>query len=288
MRAKLKVTMDFTKNLDAFANKIDVQKLLGNIDYRVARTKNELECAYALVYKEYLKRNYTTHNKAGLRLSIHNAHPDTVTFIGVIEDQVLATATLITDSPLGLPMDKIYGNELAQLRKTNDKICEISMLASDTELFKGGTSLMLNAKKLFFIFYLFKIIFDYAKDYLRLDCICITINPRHKLTYDFLLFKDIGNLKIYEHANDAPAIAKYLDLNTVEAECKRTEREGLYKMFFIKKTAPQNLSKKFAFSPQDLKYFFVEKTDILKKATPDEIEYLKSCYPDYDFSEIIP
>ena len=142
------------------------------------------------------------------------------------------------------------------------------MLASNTELFKGGTSMMLNAKKMFFIFFLFKTIFDYVKDYLKLDFICITINPKHKLTYDFLLFKDLGELKTYQHANGAPAIAKYLDIKGAKAECIKTNRQGLYKMFFLRKTEPDKLSTKFNFSLKDLQYFFVEKTDVFKNAAP--------------------
>lgn len=278
--------MDLT-NLDTLASKLDLKSILKDIDYRIAKNRDELEQAYSLVYKEYLKRNYTAENESKLRLSIHNTDPNTTTFISTAKDAVLATATIIPDSGLGLPMDKIYKKELDVLRKNNKKICEISMLASDTDLFKDGMSMMLNAKKMFFVFYLFKIILDYAKNNLKLDQICITINPKHKLTYDFLLFKDLGKIKTYQQANNAPAIAKYVDLNSIEDECIRTNRTGLYKMFFVKKTEPQKLLKKFKFSLDDLQYFFIKKTEILKTATPQELEYIKNCYPGYNFSEII-
>jgi len=222
-----------------------------------------------------------------VRFSIYNALPQTTTFVAVSDKTVVATATLVPDSSLGLPMDEIYHPELEAFRMNNKKLCEISMLASDTDLFRGGVSMMLNAKKLFFVFYLFKIILDYARDYLKLDYICITINPKHKLTYDFLLFKDMGILKSYDHANGAPAIAKYLDLVSAEEKCKKIN-EGLYKMFFVKKTAADKLSGRFVFGPQDLKYFFVEKSDIFKSLPPAQLEYLKNCYPSFNFSQLIP
>ncbi|MCM8781004.1 MAG: hypothetical protein NC908_03685 [Candidatus Omnitrophica bacterium] len=261
----------------------DLKSFLQAIDYRVARTKKEWEDAYRLVYKEYLKRGYVKDPEIKLKLSIYNALPETTTFIAITNNEVLATATLIPDSPLGLPMDEIYHQELEQFRHRNKKICEISMLASNTELFDSGVSLMLNSRKLFLVFYLFKIIFDYAKDLLKLDFICITVNPKHALTYDFLLFKDLGKLKYYKSVNNAPAIAKYLDLNSVEEECKQKKKIGLYQMFFLKKTSAEKFSQKFTLTSKDLKEFFVDKTNIFKDAKPAQLAYLRKWYPDMDY-----
>ena len=114
--------MDLTRSIDTLVSQIDVQSLLANIDYRAARSKEELQKAYSLVYKEYLKRKYVTENQSGLRISIHNALPETTTFVGIADSEVLATATVIVDSPLGLPMDKIYSDDLKKIRKKGKKI----------------------------------------------------------------------------------------------------------------------------------------------------------------------
>lgn len=275
------------KRIDTLSYELALKDFLEVIDYRVTRTREELEKAFSLVYREYLKRGYAKENTYGLRTSVYNALPQTTTFIALAGEDVIATATLIPDSPLGLPMDEAYQAELNRFREGKKKLCEISMLASNTELFKTGISMMLHSKKLFFILFLFKLIFDYAKDYLKLDFICICINPKHRLIYDFLLFKDLGDLKTYHNANGAPAIAKHLDLNSVEEECKRKNEEGLYRMFFLRETDPVKFSQKIMFTFQDLKYFFVEKADIFKTASPAQIEYIKRCYPTYDFSKII-
>ncbi|OPX30415.1 MAG: hypothetical protein B1H08_01800 [Candidatus Omnitrophica bacterium 4484_171] len=265
----------------------DLKNFLRLIDYRVAQTREELEKAYHLVYKEYLKRGYTNETSSKIRVSIYNIIPQTTTFIAIVENEVIATATLIEDSPLGLPMDKIYRNELAQFRNNNKKLCEISMLASDTDLFKAGTSIMSNSKKMFFIFYLFKLIFDYADNFLALDFICITIHPKHKLVYDFLSFKDLGNLKVYSQVNGAPAIAMYCDLRSAKGKQEKQKREDLYKMFYRERTPDDKFMHKFVLTPADLRYFFAEKTDILRTIDPKDLEYIKTCYPNYDFSKII-
>lgn len=261
---------------------VKLQTLFSTIDYRVARTKEELEKAYLLVYNEYLKRNYICQSSAELRLSIHNALPSTSTFIAVLENEIFSTATIVADSELGLPMDETYHEELSQLRKQNKKLCEVTMLASNTSLFTEGVSMMLNSKKMFLVFNLFKLIFDYAIQYLKLDCICITINPKHSLTYDFLLFQDLGGLKQYDKANGAPAIAKFLDLSTVERECKEKNKEGLYLMFFEKRTSEEKFTNKFKFSESDLNYFFKEKTSTFKNTTSDKLKYIKTFYPGYN------
>lgn len=279
--------MALTRIDTAEVDEARLQDFLEQIEYRVARSKEELEKAYALVYKEYLKRGYVKESDARLKLSLHNALPQTTSFVTVFEQEIFSTATLIPDSPLGLPMDEIYHQELEQLRKQGKKACEISMLASDTELFKNGISLLLNSKKMFFIFNLFKLIFDYAYRHLALDCICITINPKHILTYEFLLFKDLGGLKFYDNANGAPAIAKYIEFNSLEEECKQKNKEGLYKMFLQKATPLENFSQKAAFSPEDLGYFFSKKTRIFKNASSFQLDYIKQCYPAYNFTDII-
>ncbi|MFC1753801.1 hypothetical protein ACFL96_10480 [Thermoproteota archaeon] len=279
--------MDLTKGIDALATRVNVHAFLDSIDYRVARTPEELEKAYALVYQEYLKRNYTDTNESKLRLSLYNALPQSTTFIAATNGDVLATATLITDSALGLPMDKLYSQELKKFRDDNKKICEISMLASNTEMFKSGIGMMSNAKKLFFVFFLFKVIFDYAWHVLDLDYMCITINPKHYLTYEFLLFKDFGGLKTYDGVRGAPAIGKFLDIKGAEEECKQLHREGLYKMFFSNTTPSEKFDKKITLNQNDLKYFFVQKSQTFKNASQQELKEIKSHYPSYDFSKII-
>jgi len=265
----------------------ELDTFLEAIDYRVARSREDLENSFTLVYREYLKRGYVKESDSKLKLSIYNALPSTTTFVAMLEKEVIATTTLIPDSPLGLPMDTLYHEELNVLRQQNKKICEISMLASNTELFTSGTSMLLNSKKMMLIFYLFKVIFDYAKDMVKLDHICITINPKHSLTYDFLLFKDLGGLKTYRNANGAPAIAKHIDITMAEQECRQKNKEGLLEMFFFKKTNMEKLAGRITLNPQDLTYFFVEKTDIFKAAPLLQLGYIKDCYPGYDFGVIL-
>ena len=275
-----------TQNVSS--EKSEMRAYLDSINYRVARSKSELEEAYSLVYSEYLKRGYVSPNNSKLHLSIHNILPDTTTFVALSGDEILATATVIPDSLLGMPMDNLYKDELNALRKKNSKMCEISMLASNTSLFKEGTSMLLNAKKMFLIYYLFKHILDFARDHLKLDYICIAINPKHKMTYENLFFEDLGELKSYDKVNGAPALGKILNLKTAEEKCAKLHRSNIYQLFFSSETDAEGFSGKVEFDLDDIRHFFINKYDILSNVSPEIISYIEKCYPQHDFATIMP
>lgn len=246
--------------------------------YRIARSRKELEGAFSLVYKEYLQRGYIPkHYKSKLRLSLYNALPSTTTFVAKQGRRVVATVTLIPDSPIGLPMDKIYKEEVDALRKKGRRVAEVSQLSIDSRLFPQGWFSMFNFSKLIFIFRLFKIVLDYALYIEKLNDICIAINPKHQYLYKFLGFEKLAGLKYYGSVNRAPAIAKRLNLDTVEERTRH--RGGLYKIFFGHKTDPIVFKDKFNLSTSDLEYFFLKKSDIFKKATKKQLDYIKNCYP---------
>lgn len=263
------------------------ETILETIDYRIARTRQEAHEAYSLVYREYLERGYVKHTQAHMRYTLFNAIPQTTTFIGKLEDKLISTVTIIPDSNLGLPMDNLYNEELNIFRQKQSRICEIAMLATDSELFAEGISMMTNSTKMLVVFNLFKLLFDYASVKLNMDYMCITVNPKHKLTYDFLLFTEIGGIKMYDSVNGAPAIAMCLDLKNIKSECELKKRPVIAKIFLSEPTDPDKLNNKFIMNADDLRYFFVEKSDIFANASPQQMAHIKLLYPQIDFSAII-
>jgi len=288
--------MEINNNLMSLANenkpvvqeKNDMRSYLESIEYRVARTRGELEESYRLVYNEYLKRSYVNENDSKLHLSLFNLLPEATTFVALSNNEILATATVIPDTCFGLPMDDLYKPELDTLRQSGNKLCEISMLASNTSIFKEGTPLLLNARKMFLIYYLFKYILDYTIKYLNLDYICIAVNPKHEMTYDNLLFENLGGLKSYDKVNGAPAIGKCLNLKTIKENCARLNKSKIYQLFFSHETADANFLNKIKLSLDDIEYFFVKKTSVLAKIPPEKFSCLEERYPGYDLNSIIP
>jgi len=257
-----------------------------NIVYKVAQTRKELEDALSLVYKEYLRRGYIPKGyKSNIRLSVYNSLPSTTTFVAKQGKRVVAGVTLIPDSPLGLPMDKLYKRELDKLRKEGCRVSEVSQLAIDMSLFGASFFSMFNFNKLIFIFRLFKLVLDHTLDVDRLTDMCIVINPKHQFLYKFIFFEEMGPLKYYGLVNRAPALAFRLRLTGLAERAKN--RKGVYRIFFGGKTDPKLFKGKVKLSPKDLKYLFVEKSDIFEKATKKQLEFIKRSYRNKAVDRII-
>ncbi len=254
---------------------------VGEVEYRIAATRDELEQALALVYREYLMRGYILPEfyKSGLRLSIQNALPGTTTFVGVHKGKVVAANTLIPDSPLGLPIDEGYKQEVDTLRKRDRKICEVGQLALDSDIFGTRFFSMFNFNKLQFMLTIFKIMVHYAKYYAKFDDLCIVTNPKFMI-FKFLPMEVIGEVKYYGYdrynVKKKAAVPKRVDLNNVEKNLQN--RKGLYKMFLGSPVPEEIFKNRFQMDKESLKYFFAEKTDMLKNAKKEYQQYIKKLY----------
>ncbi len=255
-----------------------------NIIYRVARTRSELAQAFALVYKEYAQRGYIPKGyKSNMRMSLYNALPSTVTFVGMQGAKVVATVTLIPGTAMGIPMDKIYHDELAPFRKKGLKIAEASQLSIDGKLFPPGWFSMFNFDKLMFVFKLFKVVFDYARFEARLDEICIAVNPKHQYLYKFLFFEQFGELKYYGSVNKAPALALHMSLNDTLKAKMRLGRKVLHNIFYGRRVDKELLKDRFIMTISDLEYFFAQESDLFEKAPKEQLDIIRKYYPKEEF-----
>lgn len=261
---------------------------IGEIEFKIASTRQELEGAFGLIYKEYSERGFILpkYYKSGLRITLHNILPDTVVFVALKDKEVVATNTIIPDSPLGLPLDMGYKKEADMLRKSGRKICEGGYLAIKSELFGRHHFSMFNFRKLEFLFTLFKLMFQYALLYKEFDDLCIVTNPQYMI-FKFLPFEAMSGVKYYGYdrmsVKKKAALFKRLDLSSMRKYIDRPhkiigKRYVLYKMFLGTRFSESVFKRKFTFNPQDLRYFFVEKSDILKKAAKQQRGHFRSSY----------
>jgi len=230
-----------------------------------ARSRNELEQAYRLVYQSYLQRGYVPADPSEIRVGLHNALSETVTFVGVLNDEVVATVSLVPDTPIGLPMDDIYHNEMQALRKSGRRVTEVTMLADRRRDLRRTLPMLLS---------LMKLVFDYATLVLKANDLCITINPRHESFYRrYLLFTDLGEERTYPSVLNNPALAKRLDLDDVR-EATRGNRL-LERVFYTERTPTSVFIERYRMTCDDLHYFCVQLTSVLRDATPEAITYLR-------------
>ena len=244
--------------------------------FSLAQTTDEITQAYRLVYRNYLRSEYIDPHPSEMRYTVFNALPKTATFIARLRDAVTTTASVIFDSPLGLPLEAIYHEEVDELRRNNARLCEVTMLADRR---RAGM------RTIPAILQLFKLVFHYTLRFEKTTDIVITINPSHEAFYTrYLPFEDLAGLRRYPSVKGAPAIAKRANLARIVRDA-RTLRLG---DFFV--DSPPSLDmfgEKKRFTQDELRELFVLKREILPKLPKHAVDYVRSQYPDYDFERIM-
>ena len=176
--------------------------LADGLDFGLATDRHTLEQAFRLQHDQYVAHGYMDAHPSGWRLSLHNALSATRVFVARSGGCVVGTVTLIADSPLGLPMEEIYTDELRRLRDARGNLAEVSALAMDREYQPSGVPILLR---------LIRMLVIYAAQ-TETD-LCIAVNPHHAAFYRKAFhFQDIGGLRQYGKVNGAPAVALRLDL----------------------------------------------------------------------------
>jgi len=275
------------EKLDRIAGEINTNSYLSLFTFRVVRTRREFENSLALVQREYLRKNYCTNRNEGLRLTPFHLLPETIVFSAFYKKQVVATLSVIFDSPFGLPMDKLFRAELIPYRNQGNLICEASTFAVDSDFFGSENQGFFDPKRLSFVIYFYKIAVIYSKLMKGVEHMFVTINPRHNLMYIFLTFTDICNeIKSYEFVNDAPAKAKVMNLKRIDKTCQSMGLLGLQSMFRENLAAYDMFSDKYVLDYLDLEYF-LEKCESLSDSYDTVSEILEVYFPELFLVESI-
>ncbi len=109
------------------------------IQFKLVSNTQEFMGALKVLHDCYVEKGLMDRDPQGIRLSPYHLMPNTLTAVAVQEGKVIATMSIIRDSPIGLPMDKIF--DLSVLRKNGEILCELSGLAIHPRYrAKGGIS----------------------------------------------------------------------------------------------------------------------------------------------------
>jgi hypothetical protein len=186
-----------------------VRGLAREIRVKIATERSEFEQAYELLAANYRARGYEAPSDKPYRFTPFHALPGTVTLVALDQERVVATLTLVPDTDiLGLPMESIYGAEVAQLRAADLRPAEAISLADN------GLSIREFVQ-------VFKSLIKLAMQYHTSrggDSWIITINPRHSSFYQKVLgFVPVGSKRAYPTVQNHPAEA-YLLTSKIMAE----------------------------------------------------------------------
>jgi hypothetical protein len=224
-----------------------------------------------------------------MRILPQDALPEVSTFLAqqAPDWAPAATLTAVPDSPLGLPMDALYRQELDVLRGPGRKPCEIAKLVM------GESGVGEDAKPdVELLLALFRIGYITARYLEGCTDLVITVNPHHEKYYRRLMrFERLGEPRAYGSVRGAVAVPMRLDLLGAEDTYRRTAAlkpaaRSFYGYFLDEAQRPALLAwlrrERRSMSEADLRYFFVERTELLRAMTAEQRMYLQGCYLHYD------
>lgn len=187
--------------------------------------------ASVLVQRRYASRGYSTGDAVP-------AQPTRITFSAFDGDAVIATISVGVDSPDGLFVDGLFGNEIAPLRGRGARLCEFTRLAIH-EAIKSRT----------LIASLFHIAYVHAHVIAACTDLLVEVNPRHVNFYRRMLaFTVVGTSRMDPRVN-AAATLLHLDLSLARKLIAKhggnpqlaASTKSLYPLFFSP-TAEQEIA----------------------------------------------
>jgi hypothetical protein len=237
-----------------------VAGLTRDIQVKIASERTEFEQAFALLAANYRARGYETPSDKPFRFTPFHALPGTVTLVALHHDQVVATLSLVPDSPrLGLPMESIYGPEVAQLRKDGMRLAEAISLAD------SGLSIREFVQ-------VFKALIKLAMQYHWRrggDSWIITVNPRHRGFYQKVLgFTPLGTPRSYPTVQNHPAEAYLLTVEAMAANAPEMYQE------VFGEPLPASVLTAGRWSEEHVRYFGARSTQLDEQALDDLLESL--------------
>ena len=255
-------------------------RIAERLDFGLAADRHTLDQAFRLQHDQYVAQGYMDAHPTGWRLSVHNALPSTRVFVARDHDRVVATVSIIADSPLGVPMSEIYRDEISRFRDPRYNLAEVSGLAVHPEYQKSGLAILLR---------LIRMVLLYSIQVADMTDLCIAVNPHHAAFYrKAFLFQSIGDLKYYGKVNGAPALALHLDLDLLrvfisDLRAGRSVDSDVYTFLFTPGAVKPAMARLEADLERafprlgDIKYFF-SRHEVGTKVSADERAYLEECW----------
>jgi hypothetical protein len=246
--------------------------------------EGRLKCWHA-VYLEYVAHGYMKEKELKYRYSLHDALPDTATFLVEEGGRVAGTVTVFPDSPLGLPAEEAYGMEIGELRRAGRSPAEVGRLVIAPEYAHEKSVLAA----------LFDVLSLHARRLMGATDLVITVNPTHVKFYEtMLLFERIGEQRELGSVCGAPAVLMRLDLELQKDVIRFEHGEGtkpegyhgrrtFYRYFSTEAEERDRVRRIRAacgpLSRDFLREYFVEGAPLLLHLSSPIRYFFEKCYP---------
>jgi hypothetical protein len=204
-----------------------------DLRYRIAATKQEREAAFRLVYSSYLRSGLGEVNGCQMRVTPYHLLPTTEVFIAELRSEVIFTMSLVIDGDLGLPMEHVYGDEIAGLRRKGLRVAEVSCLADRRSDLVRFFPVFLRTSR---------VMVQYAHRQ-GLDGLVVAVHPKHARFYRrYFDFRVIGDQRDYPSVRNRPAVALWMEFARLERECPASYRALIAEPFSEDELRPHPIS----------------------------------------------
>lgn len=262
------------------------------LQLKIAETKEELEACFAVLHDAYVDSGFMKPDPSGMRVTIYHALPTTTTLCAKFDGQVVGTISLVRESALGVPLQRIF--DLSSVREKEGQIAEVSALAVHRNFRRTGGSIL---------FPLMKFMYEYCTTFFDTRHLVIAVNPSHIEMYESLLFfkrLTANMVENYDFVNGAPAIGATLDLKEApeifrKHYASKPARRNLYAYFLqVKLPNIQFPHRRFfttndpVLTPELLDYFFNVRTKTFDSLSERKKALLHTIYDLPEYRSILP
>ena len=259
---------------------------------KIAETKEELEACFALLHDAYVANGFMNPDPSGMRVTIYHALPTTTTLCAKYDGEVVGTLSLIRESRLGFPLQRIF--DLTALREKKGKIAEVSALAIHKRFRRTGGSIL---------FPLMKFMYEYCTTFFDTRHLVIAVNPSHIEMYESLLFfKRLTQnvVENYDFVNGAPAVGATLDLRSAPEIFKyhygsKPPKRNLYAFFTQVKLPNIKLPQRRFYTTNDpvltpelLDHFFNVRTSVFARLSDRKKSLMHTIYDLPAYQAVLP
>ncbi|HEX8107291.1 MAG TPA: hypothetical protein VF516_06150 [Kofleriaceae bacterium] len=255
-----------------------------NLTFKVAETRQELESAFRILHDAYVSMGFMRPSPSGMRITIFNALPGTHTMIALWDGEAIGTMSIIQDSPMGFPIERVY--RIDRLRAENVPLGEISAFAVK-KTYRGDWNMIL--------FPLIKFAYEYCSRHLGIERILMLTHPKRSEFHERILFCRRISAQVIdecEYVNGAPAVGFYLDIREFLEMCHARHGKEVSAHVATSLTnfvfpARTEVPSPPSMDPEAIDYFFNQKTDLLSKLSDGDRGILMSLYKDDRYRDIL-
>lgn len=180
-----------------------------DVRLKIAATRSEREAAFRLIYNSYVQAGLCAPNPNQIRITPYQLLRTTDMFVAQIRDETICTLSLIRDGELGLPIEQIFGEQVAERRTAGLRLAEVSCLADRRR----------EAARFFDMFCdLIRLMVQLAERE-EIDQLLVAVHPRHVGLYRRCMgYRRIGEVRDYSRVEGNPAVPLCLDLRTIQVD----------------------------------------------------------------------